>query len=48
MGRDVISVDDAEEGVSEGVNGGTGGDAARMIGQMEGDEGVGREELDGK
>ncbi|KAF6234803.1 hypothetical protein HO173_007023 [Letharia columbiana] len=48
MGGDVISVDDAEGGVSEGVNGGMGGDAARMIGQVEGDEGVGREELEGR
>ena len=30
------------------MNGGMGGDAARMIGQVEGDEGVGREELEGK
>ena len=48
MGGDVISGDDGEEGLSEGVNGGTGGDAAGMIGQVEGGAGVGREELDGK
>lgn len=48
MGGDGISEDDAEGGVSGGVNGGIGGDVDRMIGRMEGGEGVEREELEGK